>query len=152
MTLVAVDSPPPPKREKPRLRIRSARADEGETIKRLVSNASFPAEMAAVLDWSNIEHYWLVADESGTAVGCLQCVVAMPIGRLEYLGYDEALTHPQRARVIKALMKAGLAIQKRAGVQLVSCVVPFPFKSWKRALTKRGAVVTAQGNVLMQAT
>jgi len=151
MTQPALQSVPPLP-QKRRLVVRAARADEGEIIKQLVSNGAFPVEMAEALDWADVSNYWIVADDGGRVTGCLQVVYAKPIGRLEYMGLDADLTHPQRARIVKALLKHGCGMMKRGGVALVSGTIPFAFKSYKRMLKRRGGVVTAQGNVFLKAT
>lgn len=142
----------PPPASKPRLRTRFARNDEAERIKHLVTNGGFPVEMADSLNWERVSNYWIVVDDCKQAIGCLQVVMAFPIGRLEYLGYDENLTHPQRARVVKMLLNKGCRMQADAGVAMVSGTVPFEFKGYKRALKKRGGVMTAQGNVFVKRT
>ena len=150
MTQTAVVHEIRPDEPRRALRIRAARNDEGETIRRLVTNGAFPDDMAAVLDWTDVSNYWIVADDGLRLVGCLQVVCAKPIGRIEYLGIETDLTHSQRARVVKKLLLSGCAIQKRAGIPLVSGTVPFEFKSYKRMLKRRGAIVTQQGNVFLK--
>ena len=91
--------------------------------------------------------FWLVAEDE-KIIGALQIILAKPIGWLEMLVLDPELTELARARVVKQLASAGMTALKGFGAQLVMFSVPYEEKSYKKALKKRGAVVTSSGNVL----
>ncbi len=125
--------------------IRLATNADGPQIGELVLVAGFDVHG---LDWSNIEPYWLVADEDDEVVGCVQVLPGLPIGRLELLALDEDLTHRQQAVIVRDLLEHGAATLTLGGAQLAAGLIPFTHKTYKRILKKRGCVVIATGNML----
>ncbi len=131
------------------IEIRIAKNSEGGVVRELVRESGFAPESLAMLDWTDIEPYWIVA-ENGKICGCLQVTVSKPIGRLEYLATDDALNFQQKARVVKKLLETGCNMIGQAGVHMLSGTVPFKYKGYKRMLKRRGAVITNQGNVFLK--
>jgi hypothetical protein len=125
------------------VKIRLAQDADGPRIGRLAKLSGFTVG----LNWSEVHPFWLVAEDE-KIVGALQIILAKPIGWLEMLVLDPGLTPMARARVVKRLASAGMTALKRFGAQLVMFSVPFEEKAYKKALKKRGAVVTSSGNIL----
>ena len=126
------------------MKIRVAQNDDGPRIGELARHSGFTVDG---LDWSEVHPFWLVAEDE-KIIGALQIILAKPIGWLEMLVLDPELTELTRARVVKKLASAGMTALKGFGSQLVMFSVPFAEKPYKKALKKRGAVVTSSGNVL----
>jgi hypothetical protein len=126
------------------VKIRLAQDADGPRIGELARASGFGVEG---IDWSEVHPFWLVAEDE-KIVGALQIILAKPIGWLEMLVLDPDLTQLARARVVKRLASAGMTALKRFGAQIVMFSVPFEEKAYKKALKKRGAVVTSSGNVL----
>ncbi len=127
------------------MNVRLAQDADGSRIGELARHSGFTVDG---LDWSEVHPFWLVAEREGEIVGAIQIILAKPIGWLEMLVLESDLSHRDRARAVKSLVTAGLTSLKGFGAQLVMGAVPFEEKSYKRALKKRGAVVTSSGNVL----
>lgn len=125
------------------IKIRLAQNEDGPRIGELARQTGFSID----LDWSEVHPFWLVAEDE-KIIGALQIILAKPIGWLEMLVLDPDLTPLARARVVKRLASAGMTALKRFGAQIVMFSVPFEEKAYKKALKKRGAVVTSSGNVL----
>lgn len=127
------------------LNIRMAQNTDGETIQSLVQHAGFTIDG---IDWSDVYPYWLVAENGAGVIGCIQVLPAKPMGWLEMLGTDQALSDPQRAKAVKALVIAGSAMLKQAGAQLAIGVIPFEMRSYTKILKRRGARVVSRGNII----
>lgn len=127
------------------MKIRLAQDADGPRIGELARHSGFTVDG---LDWSEVHPFWLVAEREGEVIGAIQIILAKPIGWLEMLVLAPELTDIARARIVKQLASAGMTALKGFGSQLVMFSVPFELKGYKRALKKRGAVVTSSGNVL----
>ena len=127
--------------------IRLATNADGPEIGELVEAGGFRVDG---IDWSDIEPYWLVAENGAGIIGCLQVLPGKPIGRIEFLVVDEGLSHRERALVSKALGIQGYATLKMAGSQAASNLVNFKDKGFKRILKRRGARVMASGNMFLK--
>lgn len=125
--------------------VRLASNSDGATIHRLVTDSGFAVED---IDWSVVYPYWLVAEQNGDVVGCIQVCIGVPIGRLEMLSVRADLSHMLRAAIVKSLLLAGAATLKKAGAQMVSGMIPFEMKSYKRLLQRRGCVSIGVGNMM----
>ena len=125
--------------------IRMATNADGPTIGRLAQENGFDVEG---LDWSDIEPYWLVAENGHGVVGAIQVAPGKPCGRLEMLAIDPKLEGFERGRVVKALLDQGYATLAVGGAQFALGLIPFELKSYKRVLKKRAAVVVASGNLM----
>lgn len=126
------------------MKIRIAQNEDGPRIGELARQSGFTVDG---LDWSEVHPFWLVAEDE-KVIGALQVILAKPIGWLEMLVLDPNLAELARARVVKKLATAGMTALKGFGAQLVMFSVPYEEKSYKKALKKRGAVVTSTGNIL----
>lgn len=125
--------------------IRLATNSDGDAIHRLVTDAGFAVDG---IDWGVVYPYWLVAEQDAEVIGCIQVCIGIPIGRLEMLSVSRDLSHPLRAIVVKSLLLAGAATLKKAGAQMVSGMIPFEMKSYKRLLQRRGCVSIGVGNMM----
>ncbi len=126
------------------MKVRVATNEDGPRIGELAASSGFAIEG---IDWSRVHPFWLVAErDGGTIIGALQIILSCPIGWLEILSVDPALSHIQRAKTTKLLVESGLLSLKRFGAQIAMWSVPFELKSYKKALKKRGAVVVSSGN------
>ena len=129
------------------IEVRLAQNEDGDDIHRLLLSDGFEIEE---LDWHDIYPYWLVAEMDGRTVACLQVCLGKPMGRLEWLAYDHGLSHPSRARVIKAMVDQGFLVLKKHGAQVAAGLVDFEDKAFKRILKKRGGVVMVSGNLIVR--
>ena len=127
--------------------VRLAQNKDGDDIHGLVSSSG---QEISGLDWSDIYPYWLVVEMDGRIVGCLQVCAGKPMGRLDWLAYDQGLSHQSRARVIKIMVDQGFLVLKLHGAQIVACMVDFEDKAFKRILKKRGGVVMVTGNLIVR--
>ena len=127
------------------MKIRVAENEDGPRIGELAKHSGFTVDG---LDWSEVHPFWLVAERGGEIIGAIQIILAKPIGWLEMLVLETDLTDIARARIVRRLASAGMTALKGFGSQLVMFSVPFEEKSYKRALKKRGAVVTSSGHLL----
>ena len=132
---------------KPNITVALAQNGEAEDVKRLVLAAGFAVPEVG---WENIYPHWLVAKRGDEIVGCMEVLLGRPIGRLENLVVDKSLDNYARARVVRSLWFQGIAVLKQYGADLASYMIRFEDKSWKKILKKRGAVVMARGNIMVQ--
>ncbi len=131
------------------IKIRLATNDEGPIIKGFVAATGFKEDY---LDWSQIFPFWLVAIVEDEIVGCLQVCPSRPIGRLEFLYTVPELSHKMRGLVVWQLVVTGRETLKLEGAQLVSAMIPFELKSYKRLLKRRGATTALSGNLMVWRT
>ncbi len=126
------------------MNIRLATNDDGGRIQELLTEGGFTVEG---LDWSDIEPYWLVAEEE-QIIGCIQIILAKPVGWLEFLGLEPSLGKKRKARAMKALVSHGAALLKGFGAQLAMGTVPEDLESYLTVLRHRGAVVTSRAVIV----
>ena len=129
------------------IEVRLATNEEGNDVHGLVYSSGVRIEG---LDWSDIYPHWLAAEIEGKIVGCIQVCLGKPIGMIEYLATDEALSHKDRARVVLALFDQALGSLKTYGAQMASGSIPFELKAYKRVVKRRGGVVLYSGNVFVK--
>ena len=127
--------------------IRLATNADGPAIGNLVEAGGFRVDG---IDWTEVEPYWLVAENGVGIVGCLQVLPGKPIGRLEFLVVDDSLRHRERATIARDLGIQGYATLRLAGSQAASNMVPFNNKGFKRILKRRGARVMSSGNMFIK--
>ena len=128
------------------MNVRLAKNADGKRIQQLVEDNGFPSW--DFLDWTDIEPYWLVAEDKDI-IGCVQTVLAKPVGRLEYIAVERTLSHMQKARALKMLIKQASLTLSLSGVNVVGGTVGFDNKGLKKIYKRRGAVTVMQGNVMM---
>jgi len=110
-----------------------------------------PEEFAAILDWSSAGDCWIVDEgQSGRLRGAMQVCFGKPTARLENLSTDPHLDGRTRARVVRDLNEAALALCKQLGASAVRSFVTFKDKSIKKNMKRQGWSVTGQGNVLLR--
>ena len=128
-----------------KIAVRMAIDEEGERIEELVKAAGFRIDG---IDWSKIAPFWLVATWSDQIVGCIQTCLALPIGRLEMLAVDERVPPITRGAIVEQLMWGGAATVKQFGAQMVTSMVSFNMKGYKKSLRHRGCVSIGTGNMM----
>jgi hypothetical protein len=101
------------------------------------------------LDWSDIGHHWIIAEDDGVLVGCLQHCPGKPFGRLEYLTASKALPNRQRALLLRDLVYAGKAAAQAYGSTAALCVVSDEEASWQRITQRRGGLPIGHGTMMM---
>ena len=126
--------------------VRLAQNPEGQQIAQLVKDSGFSIEG---LSWDIVYPYWIVAEHEEIMVGAIQVCPSLPVGRLEMLSTANYMTHRVRAQTVKGLLLACLESLRQHGAQMVSGVIPFKMKAYKRMIRKRGGAVVASGNVIM---
>ena len=130
--------------------IRFAQPDEGQAVRGLtIANGANP-NVAMMLDWSKAGDSWLVETRAGKIVGAIQVCFGTPTARLEDLSADMSLDGRARARIMKDLTEAAMALCKQLGATAVRGFVPFKARSQKRGYKKRGWAVVEQGNMLLR--
>ncbi len=129
------------------IQVRLAQNEDGDTIHGLLHADGLRLEG---LDWHDIYPHWLVAEIEGAIVGCFQVVLGKPIGFVEFLATDKALSHRRRAGVVVALFDQALAALIAYGAQMVSGTIPFEMKAYKRVVKRRGGVVLYSGNTFVK--
>lgn len=123
--------------------IRLAEIADADSLRALVDLGGYEA------DWENSTDGWLVAEVHGDVVACVQLCFGKPVGRLELLHIRNDLNARDRALVVMSIARAGMFALWQAGSEIVTCMVPFEEKGWKRVLKKRfGAQVSNSGNLL----
>jgi hypothetical protein len=129
--------------------IRLARNADGQAISELLTSLGWHAE-GLIIDWNDIAPFWLVAEQDGVFIGCIQTLLSKPIGRLEFLAVRPDLSHPLQALTVRALVLGGCATLEKFGATAVAGTVPHELKSYKRVLKNRGAVVINTGSVFLK--
>ena len=126
------------------VRIRLASNKDGKKIKELVTSAGFNID----IPFDDIYPFWLVAEYQNEIVGCLQVCVGKPIGRLEMLATKKPLPHKIKTITVLHLMATGTNTLKESGVTMVSSMVSFKMKSFKRILQRYGGFTLTTGNLM----
>jgi hypothetical protein len=129
--------------------IRLARNDDGPAIKELLESLGWRVE-GVEIDWQDIAPFWIVAEQDGVFIGCIQTLLSKPVGRLEFLAVRTDLSHQLQALTVRALVLAGCSTLEQFGASLVAGTVPHELKSYKRVLKNRGAVVINTGSVFLK--
>lgn len=129
--------------------IRIAGNEDGEKIAALLQQVGWDVKNVEI-DWRDIYPYWLLAEQDGDFIGCIQTLLSKPVGRLEFLAVRPGLSHQLHALTVSALLLGGMATLKAHGVTLVAGTVPHDLKSYKRILKKRGGVVIGTGAVILK--
>lgn len=129
--------------------LRVASNDDGDAIENLLIELGWRVE-GVEIDWHDIYPFWLVAEQDGVFIGCIQTVISKPVGRLEFLAVRQDLSHQVQALTVRALVLAGCATLKQAGSTLIAATIPHELKSYKRVLKNRGAVVIGTGSIILK--
>ena len=132
---------------KPNVTITLAGNGDAEDVQRLVLAAGFEVPG---LDWSRIYPHWLVAKIGDRIVGCVEVLLGRPIGRLEVLSIERGLNRREHATVLQSLIFQGMLTLRGYGAELVSSMIPFEDKAWKKVLVKRGGVITSSGHIVVK--
>ena len=132
---------------KPNVIVTLAGNGDAEDVQRLVLAAGFEVPG---LTWGNLYPHWLVAKIDDEIVGCMEVLLGRPIGRLEVLSLDQDLDKREHATVLHSLVIQGLVTLRQYGAELVASMIPFEDKAWKKALVKRGGVITSSGHILVK--
>ena len=130
--------------------IRFAQPGEGQVIRDLTIANGTRATVAMVLDWTKATDSWLVEERDGKIVGAIQVCFGIPTARLEDLSVDLKLDGRTRARIMRDLGEAAMALCKQLGASAVRGFVPFKYRSQKRNYKKRGWAVVNQGNMMLR--
>ena len=121
--------------------IRPSVSGDGPAIKTLMEAMG---EGLPGIDWSANEPFWLVAEEDGDVVGCIQAVVALPLGYISNLAVRE---DRRMGRLKLRLAAEALRALKAGGCQHAVGFVPFHMTKWRQALLKSGAVEGQDGTI-----
>ena len=127
--------------------IRLAEDHEGARVGELVEGMLVHVNMGEI-DWSRVFPNWIVAEVGQKIVGAIQISLGVPIARMENLSLDKELTGSLKAKVVKALMLQGLATLRKSGAQIITGMVPFSCKKYRKVLEKRGAVRGYAGHTM----
>lgn len=121
--------------------IRPATASDGPAIKGLMDAMG---TSTSNIDWGNIGDMpsWLVAEDDGKIVGCVQAVVALPLGYISNLVVQE---DRRGGRLKLRISLVALRSLRGCGCQYAFGFVPSHLTKWKKALAKIGATEGADG-------
>lgn len=140
-----------PQESRPRLTIRPARNDDGKRIKELVTQKLGGLhDTFKEMSWRLIEPYWLVAEDEGKVIGCIQIIPSLPIAHMDFLCVDQSLRQRDKAICVKGLVMRSLSVAYAAGASITMSTIPFDMKQWKRVCKRRGAVAATQGNIMVK--
>jgi len=133
---------------KARINVRQATNADGPIIKELCLLSGFVG--LGDIDFSEVAPHWLVASKNDDprVVGAIEVLLGKPIGRLELMCFDPTLQHIERAKVMQQLIINGMATLQIYGSSMVSGLIPFNMKGYKRIFKNRGGVVLTQGNMM----
>lgn len=127
--------------------LRAARDSDVEAICALIDEP-----WTGFVDWAGLGAWWIVVEKDGVVVGCVQSMIAKPVGRAEFLCINTELTDREQAKTAKALIDFVLSTNRNMGIRLVTWVIEFGNKKMKRAAKRRGAIVANQGHILLMPT
>ena len=126
------------------MNVRIATNDDGPRIGELVKTNGFDL---GEMDWSDVEPWWLVAENGEGVVAAIQVTPTKPVGRMEMLAVDRDLSDMDRGRAISGLLDQAQAVLMVRGTQFVVGMVPFELRGYKRVLKRRGGRVISSGNL-----
>jgi hypothetical protein len=131
----------------PHLHIRFARDAEAVLIGQMVhgSHDAVPA-----VAWEAVNPFWLVAEQVGEVIGCVQLCYSRPIGRLEFLSFLPSLPYRTRALAVRRLLDLGCVTLRMHGASSVAGCVPFTERAWRDILKDNGCRVLSSGNVMVK--
>ena len=131
--------------------IRFAFPSDGVAIKALMIESRWmSAAVADKLNWTTVDQNWLVAEVDGKLQGAIQVYFGTPVARLESLVVDQSLDGMVKARLVRDLGAAAIALCKQLGAGAVRAFVPFNHANIKKNYKKRGWQVMNQGNMLLK--
>ena len=129
--------------------LRIAQNTDGDDIAELLQSVGWDVKNVDI-NWHDIYPYWIIAEQDGVFIGCIQTLLSRPVGRLEFLAVRPELSHQLQAVTVRALVIGGCATLKANGATLVAGTVPHELKSYKRVLKNRGGVVIGTGSVILK--
>ncbi len=133
---------------RPKIHVRMAKNEDGPEVEDLVlRGGGFGNFEDWRINWSDIEPYWLLAEERGdpTPLGVIQFLAGKPIARLEMLSIDPNLPLRTRAMVAKELVHAGQLMARLHGSECLSGHIPHEMKGYQKVAERRGWVPLADG-------
>lgn len=96
-------------------------------------------------DWTGIGRTWLVAREKDGIKACIAYHPGIPIARLDFLAIDKEVTGLSKARLVRDILEAALAVCALHGSSFVAGVVPFYLEEYGAFLAKRGGKQINEG-------
>jgi len=130
--------------------IRMAKNDDGDAVAELMRKNDFFQWDGFEIDWSDLEPNWMVAEDCGKIIGCIQVVPAKPIGRIEILSVDPSLKFIHRGIVVKKLVEHATAIIWMFGSQAVSSMIPYELESYFECAADRGWIPISEGHMVFR--
>lgn len=129
--------------------IRLAQNEDAKEVKRLVCMLCSSGQLDDV-PFDNIYPHWIVVEKAGQIVACAELRMSRPIASIENLSTDDSLTHRDRARATVAMFDYATEICRKYGSQLMSGMIPFERKSWKKVAKRHGGVVFFSGSTFLR--
>lgn len=102
------------------------------------------------LDMTAAASFWMVTEVNGVVEAAAQVLIGLPISSIELLAVNPALSPHLRARIVREMLTQGFEGLAGKGAQYVTATIPFKYKSYRRALEKRGCRVMDQGSVMVK--
>jgi N-acetylglutamate synthase-like GNAT family acetyltransferase len=130
--------------------IRGVKNEDGPAVAALMKKADYFQWENFEIDWSDLEPHWLVADNKGQIVGCIQVTPARPIGRIEMLCVDPDLKLLTRGYVVKHLTDHAVGVNVMYGAQAVASSIPYELQGYFEEASSRGWTETNQGYIIMK--
>ena len=120
-----------------KVKIRLATDEAGPEIARVLkaNNIEFPGA-----DWSKCFPHWLIATVDDQVIGCIMVMTGKPVGFLEFLFVDPAVSFKLRAIAIKKLCFQGAATLAMAGGAYMCCTVDHINKKFYDVLKRYDAI------------
>ena len=122
------------------VKIRLATDDAGPEIARVLkaNNIEFPGA-----DWSKVFPHWLIATVNDQVIGCIMVMTGKPVGFLEFLFVDPAVSFKLRAIAIRKLLLQGAATIRLYGAHALGGVVHVKNEKFAVVLKKIGFIPAA---------
>ena len=89
------------------------------------------------MTWDRVYPYWLVAEDKTGILACIQVLIGLPSGAIEFLSFRDNLSPVRKAYAIKKLSTAALAALQNAGCAVAFGIVPQGIPSWRRTLKRK---------------
>jgi hypothetical protein len=89
-------------------------------------------------DWTGLGRTWLLARERDGIKACIAYHPGRPIARLDFLAIDKEVTGLSKARLVRDILEAALAVCALHGSSFVAGVVPYYLEEYGAFLSKRG--------------
>jgi hypothetical protein len=96
-------------------------------------------------DWTGLGRTWLVARDDTGIRACIAYHPGRPFARLDFLSIDKEVVGLPKARLVRDILEAAMAVCALHGSSFVTGVVPFYLEEYGAFLAKRGGKQINEG-------